>query len=330
MPTTARLVPPRARTDPRRQLALRMLAIVLAVLAVHANGLWSFVRDSASSGPLVILVLVPVAAVAVAWQRAVPGHGGPNIHDRQLDYILGAGLTVAGLTLLVVQDQRPADFTGARLDLLALPLTAAAAAVLLLGTRMTWRLRTALLVLLLAWPPPWEAVVRHLGRPVVAAMSVGYDAVDVGAGRAGGPLLGVVGGLVLGVACACACAFAGSRALRALLPGVGGLVGGMLEALSLFVWGVAVRHGQLPVPGPGLAAARQALVLLMAAAVLAWLGYGLSRLPRGLERQARVSVSPTAGQIAKAVPRARLAFGVVAVVTGLSVVTELAAAVGGP
>ncbi len=327
MPTTARLVLPRARTDPRRQLALRMLAIVLAVLAVHAHGLWSLVRDSASSGPLVILVLVPVAAVAVAWQRAVPGHGGPNIHDRQLDYILGAGLTVAGLTLLVVQDQRPADFTGARLDLLALPLTAAAAAVLLLGTRMTWRLRTALLVLLLAWPPPWEAVVRHLGRPLVAAMTVGYDAVDVGAGRAGGPLLGVVGGLVLGVVGVCA--FAGSRALRALLPGAGALVGGLLEALSLFVWGVAVRHGQLPVPGPSLAAARQALILLMTAAVLTWLGYGLSRLPRGLERQARLSVSPTAGQVAKAVPRARLAFGVVAVVTGLSVVTELAATVGG-
>ncbi len=322
MPTTARLVSPHGRTDPRRQLALRMLAIVLAVLAVHANGLWSFVRDSASSGPLVILVLVPVAAVAVAWQRAVPGHGGPNIHDRQLDYILGAGLTVAGLTLLVVQDQRPADFTAARLDLLALPLTAAAAAVLLLGTRMTWRLRTALLVLLLAWPPPWEAVVRHLGRPLVAAMTVGYNAVDVGAGRAGGPLLGVVG--------ACACAFAGSRALRALLAPAGALVGGTLEALSLLVWGVAVRHGQLPVPGPGLAAARQVLVLLMTGAVLTWLGYGLSRLPRGLERQARVSVSPTAGQVAKAVPRARLAFGVVAVVTGLSVVTELAAAVGGP
>lgn len=327
MPTTARLVFPHGRTDPRRRVALRMLAIVLAVLAVHAYGLWSLVRDSASSGPLVILVLVPVAAVAVAWQRAVPGHGGPDIHDRQLDYILGAGLTVAGLTLLVVQDQRAADFTGARLDLLALPLTAAAAAVLLLGTRMTWRLRAALLVLLLAWPPPWEAVVRHLGRPLVAAMTVGYDAVDVGAGRAGGPLLGVVGGLVLGVVGACA--FAGSRALRALLAGAGALVGGTLEALSLFVWGVAVRHGQLPVPGPGLAAARQALILLMTAAVLTWLGYGLSRLPRGLERQTRVTASPTAGQVAKAVPRARLAFGVVAVVTGLSVVTELAAAVGG-
>ena len=328
MPTTARPVPPFQSTDPRRRIALRMLAIVLAVLAVHAHGLWSLVRNSASSGPLVILVLVPVAAVAVAWQRAVPGHGGPDIHDRQLDYILGAGLTVAGLTLLVVQGQRAADFTGARLDLLALPLTAAAAAVLLLGTRMTWRLRTALLVLLLAWPPPWEAVVRHLGRPVVAAMTVGYNAVDVGAGRAGGPLLGVVGGLVLGVVGACA--FAGSRALRALLPGAGALVGGTLEALSLFVLGVAVRHGQLPVPGPGLAAARQALVLLMTGVVLTWLGYGLSRLPRGLERQARVTVSPTAGQVAKAVPRARLAFGVVAVVTGLSVVTELAATVGGP
>jgi len=353
MPITARPGLLRGAGLSHRAVVLRMAAVALVVLIVHAAGLWSLVRHPQSSGPLVILVLVPAAAAAVGWQRAVRGHHGPRIHDRQLDYIMGAGLAVVALTLLLVQDTRRPALSGARLDLLALPLTAAAAAVLLVGTRMTWQLRAALGVLLLTWPPPWEALTRLLAGPLVALVqtsaeqlagigggsrpepaasivvtagggATGHRLLDLPLGGLGSPLIGVFAGLLL--ALVLACSYGGSRMLRATVVVIGAVVGGVVEALSVSLSAVVVQHGYQPQAGSVLGLTRQGVVLLATAVLLAALGRGLSRLPRGLQRPRRLDVSPVVGQIKDAVPRGRLAFGVLAVVAGVCVISELAAA----
>ncbi len=336
---------------PRRALLVRAAVVLLAVLAVHGAGLWTLLRDPQASGPLFVLVMVPLLATVVGWEHAVRGYHGPNIHDRQLDYIVGTAAAVGALTLVLVQAARAPQLAGSRLDLLALPMTAIAAAVLLLGARMVWQLRAALAVLLLTWPLPWEALSRRLTGlvvPVVAAaaahlapaasvppgpLSTGLiDTTSPAAGGGvvalpvasfGGPLCGVFGGLLLGLTAACI--YGGSRSLRVLLTVIGAVAGGVLEVLALASLAAFAHHGQLSAISPTGSALRQVLVLVLTAIVLNVLCRALSRLPRGLRRPYRLSSSPVVAQLSGAVPRARLALGVVAVWAAGSLLIELSA-----
>lgn len=102
--------------------------------------------------------VVPLLALIAGWTRFHDVERGPDIHDRQLDRIIGAGAALGAATLLLLS---PAA-TGQRLDLLALPATAVAIIVSRFGTRLLWRLRAAPFALVLAWPTPWTALSTRL------------------------------------------------------------------------------------------------------------------------------------------------------------------------
>lgn len=147
-----------------RPMVRPVIALVLIVAAYHFS-LSRLVETLTLNTPLAQLGLAPFIALglaAMARQRA----DEPDIHDRQLDWIVGVPL-VAGALLanLVLPARLSSLFWFWRIDLLTLPFFVAGIVALLFGVRTMWRIRAALLFLLLAWPYPYsELVERYLIR----------------------------------------------------------------------------------------------------------------------------------------------------------------------
>ncbi|PVZ09985.1 hypothetical protein [Actinomycetospora cinnamomea] len=121
--------------------------------------------------PLIGLALLLPGAFAVGGERLSRRPAGPDIHDRQLDHIVAALVAVAAVTLVAAGSV--AGGTTQRSTLvLATPLLAVGLSALLHGTRRLWQQRAAPLLLLLAWPVPWEAalapVTARVGREDLA------------------------------------------------------------------------------------------------------------------------------------------------------------------
>jgi hypothetical protein len=195
---------PRARMralSTARQPILARYAVVILIIAVASGpGLLSLFSASSQRGPLVVLAAVPVLAVLAAAALLSRPARGPNIHDRQLDFILAGMATVAAF-LLDLLAAFGGDGKHGRLDLLAVPLTAIAAAVMLLGTRVFWRVWPAAALLGLLWPPPWEAILRtvdaHSGQ---LEMFIGQRGANFGTvGWLGNPLTPIFAGLLMGL-----------------------------------------------------------------------------------------------------------------------------------
>ncbi len=140
----------------------RFPMLVGAVVVAYHQSLASLARGLVLDTPLAYLGLVPLAAGGLAVVLARRADAGPPIHDRQLDYIIGLPLLVGALgSNLVLPTQLDTKFWLWRLDLLTLPFFVAGACFLLYGTRVTWRVRGAILFLFAAWPYPYtEALFR--------------------------------------------------------------------------------------------------------------------------------------------------------------------------
>ena len=139
----------------------RTVTVCLAavVLAFHYS-LSTLVRTLQLDTPLAYLGLVPGISLVLVARRARSQAWEPPIHDRQVDYIVGLPLLLVALAINVLLPVRlSAMFWLWRIDLLALPLFASGAIVLLFGVRTLWRLRLPVLFLFLAWPLPYTAVV---------------------------------------------------------------------------------------------------------------------------------------------------------------------------
>ncbi|GAA4881858.1 hypothetical protein GCM10023203_36730 [Actinomycetospora straminea] len=124
--------------------------------------------------PLLGLALLLPGAVAVGGERLSRRPAGPDIHDRQLDHIVAALVAVAALTL-VAAGLAAGGSTQRTALVLATPLFAVGLITVLHGTRRLWQLRAAPLLLLLAWPAPWEAalspVTARVGREATIAVT---------------------------------------------------------------------------------------------------------------------------------------------------------------
>ena len=97
----------------------------------------------------------------------------PDIHDRQIDYLVGLPLLGAALFVLTALPSRfGAGFWNSHADLLGTPFLLAGAVTLVFGTRTLWRLRTPMTLLTVAlvpYSPALAATVSHaLARPVLA------------------------------------------------------------------------------------------------------------------------------------------------------------------
>lgn len=148
-----------AATDTRFLLLRRaILAVLLAVVAFHYS-LSTLIRTLKDQTPLSYLGLVPLIALALAASRIRPELREPAIHDRQVDYIIGLPLMIGALAFNVLMPVRLSTmFWLWRLDLVSLPIFVSGVICLLFGVRTLWRLKVPVLFLLLAWPLPYTTL----------------------------------------------------------------------------------------------------------------------------------------------------------------------------
>lgn len=151
---------PRLDVGVTTRLAIAVMAIVLAYRTTLETLLESMQLDT----PLAHLSLVPLISVALAYgvrQR----QAGPDIADRQLDWIVGTPLIGVALFMnLYLPSELSWEFWVWRVDLLSLSLFVAGTVTLLFGIRSTWKYRIPILFLILAWPYPYAvALDRWLG-----------------------------------------------------------------------------------------------------------------------------------------------------------------------
>jgi exosortase/archaeosortase family protein len=146
---------PDARTALRGS-AIRYLALVVLVSVAYHQSLLSLLRNLALDTPLAYLGLVPMIAIGLAVVLTRRADMAPPIHDRQLDFIIGLPLLgVAALSNYVLPAKFSTLYWVWRIDMLTLPIFVAGAAVLIFGTRATWKARLPIGFLFLAWPYPY-------------------------------------------------------------------------------------------------------------------------------------------------------------------------------
>src|SRR5436190_3612402 len=141
---------------------LRLAAAIAAVgLAYHC----SFGTLAASwryDTPLADLVLVPPIAAALLYAALRRHRFVAFLRLGRFDYVLAGVLLTLALGLVAAGPTLWSKYFWAmRLDLLTLPLFAAAVVVLLFGSRALIPLGFPVLFLLLAWPLPYDAVLEH-------------------------------------------------------------------------------------------------------------------------------------------------------------------------
>ena len=179
---------------------------------------------------------------AVHGARARGGAGaadqaGTDIHDREVDYIIGVPLLLASLAInLLLPVRLSTMFWVWRVDLLALPLFVAGSIAVLFGVRTLWRLRFPVIFLLFAWPLPYTkllmAQLQNFTNATLVAVkaALGVASIATPAAASDGSLFNIThAGKTFQVSVASACS------------GVNGLVG-----YTLVTRGVP-QHRQGPV-----------------------------------------------------------------------------------
>jgi hypothetical protein len=144
--------------------------VASAALAGCLPRLWDAARDQ---DPSACRLAVLLAGVLMLLARSRPRPDEPDIHDRQVDYLVGLPLLATAAAVLTVLPARfPDRFWAMHADLLAVPPLLAGAIAVTFGTRALWRQRATLAV----WPfllAPYPAgatrrVAESLGRPELA------------------------------------------------------------------------------------------------------------------------------------------------------------------
>lgn len=149
--------------------AVLVVAVLCAVVVAYHYTLSTLLAGLALDSPLAYLGLVPLVSLALAVVVIRQSRDDHDIHDRQVDLLVGLPLVAVALLVVLVLPQRlGSEFWLMRLDVLSLPLFLAGLVALLLGTRMVWRLRVPLAFLLAAWPLPWTALLERLDQPLLA------------------------------------------------------------------------------------------------------------------------------------------------------------------
>jgi exosortase/archaeosortase family protein len=171
----------RAAPDRRPDVGVRIGLVLVAVLIAAWPSLWSLAQQWRFQSALAELAIVPVLFAALLVLAA-----------RRHEYIAAArwgraDWWVAGVAAIAIPAILWAARIGAenffptlRLDLLLLPLVAVAAIALTFGTRSLLAFAPAVLVLVLAWPLPFQAVLEQVSRVLTTATGAAVGAmVDV-------------------------------------------------------------------------------------------------------------------------------------------------------
>jgi exosortase/archaeosortase family protein len=163
------------RDERRRKATVHTVVALAAIVFAYRYSLTTIIRGIGLQTPLAYLGLVPLLALAVAFGRVRPQLDEPEIHDRQLDWIVSLPLFfIAFVIVAVLPRQLSVLYWERRVDLLSLPFFVVGAVTLVFGVRTAWRLRFPFLFLLLAWPLPWTSllgtVLDHVTNTTLAAL----------------------------------------------------------------------------------------------------------------------------------------------------------------
>ena len=133
---------------------LPAIGLVLAAVVAYHYTLSSMVDYLVLDTPLAYLPLLPLFAIGIAYFTVWRYRGTPPpTRDRQLDLLIGIPvLAVAAALITVVPTLASTYYWTDRADVLSLAIFVAGAVIVLYGTTWFWRLRTALLFLVLMWP----------------------------------------------------------------------------------------------------------------------------------------------------------------------------------
>jgi len=144
---------------------VRPALVVGSIVVAYHTSLQSLLDGLSLDTPIAHLALVPFIALMLAVASR-HNDAGPDIHDRQLDWIVGLPLVMGALLAnLILPARLSTQFWLWRVDLLTMPFFAAGVVTLVYGIRSTWRIRFALLFLFLAWPYPYNvALTNWLGK----------------------------------------------------------------------------------------------------------------------------------------------------------------------
>lgn len=232
--TTVPLEPPltgwlnRVRQHPERVTYAKIGVVLAAVAMAYHYSLLTLIRSLELETPLAYLGLVPFMALGLAALRAKPVPGEPDIHDRQIDYIIGIPLLGAAVAVITIMPARLSTlFWVWRVDLLSLPLFVAGVVAITFGVRTLWRVRLAIGFLLLAWPLPYTLFLTRWLDGVtgltISGLKKALTVVPVGESTPGsdGSLFAITHGterFVVSVASACS--------------GVNGMVGFLLVGIA--------------------------------------------------------------------------------------------------
>src|SRR5215475_1772252 len=112
--------------DAQRRRATVHVAVALAAIALaYRYSLTTIIRGVSLQTPLAYLGLVPLLALAVALGRARPTPDEPEIHDRQLDWIVAIPFFgIAFVIVAILPAQMSVLYWQRRIDLLSLPFFA--------------------------------------------------------------------------------------------------------------------------------------------------------------------------------------------------------------
>ena len=164
---------------------LRVVLAMTAIVVAYFASLRSLLGAWSPAEPASVACIVPILAIPlfVAYSRRTADE--PEIYDRDVDYVVGITLLCAALALLgPVRRHMGLAFWVHRADLLSLPIFVAGVAAILFGTRLAWRVRVPLLVLLLAWPPITRATATALAAGIEPVVVRSVYALASGAGSA--------------------------------------------------------------------------------------------------------------------------------------------------
>jgi exosortase len=137
-------------------------AAVLSVALAYHFSLETLAKSWRYDTPLADLVLVPVVAVLLLVAAARRHRYAAFLRLGRLDFLIGGSLLLPAVMILVFGPALWSKYFWAmRLDLLTLPLFAAAGVVLLFGSRALVAFWFPIVFLLLAWPLPYLALLEH-------------------------------------------------------------------------------------------------------------------------------------------------------------------------
>ena len=207
-PTTAPPTPQRRLAGLASSAPARIALALVLVVAAYWYSLGSLVSAWDPADARSVACVVPVIAALLLLAVARPAVDEPAIHDRQVDYLLGIAALAAAIFMLVMLPRRmDVAFWVERLDLLSLPLFVAGLVFVLFGTRALWRVRWALLFMVLVWPVMTRTAAARVSGPLASTSRAAVGSITDALGLARGAsatsstatmvLLAVVAGFAL-------------------------------------------------------------------------------------------------------------------------------------